>query len=109
MEFYFSDSNLYRDAFLNEKITTDPDGFVDIAILCIFNRLKGLLKIDAKSAVDVSDEAIQQIVDAVEGSTDLVLSEDKKRLKRATPMTKDASEVAQEIDDRSLIQFLSGN
>lgn len=103
MEFYFSDSNLYRDAFLLEKITTDPDGFVDIAILCIFNRLKSLLNIDAKSAVDVSDDAIQQVVDAVEGSTELVLSEDTKRLKRSMPMTKDASEVAKEIDDRSLM------
>lgn len=103
VEFYFSDSNLYRDAFLHEKITSDPEGFVDIAILCIFNRLKRLLGIDAKSAVDVSDASIQRIVDAVEGSSEVVVSEDKKRLKRASAMDKDASVVAQEIDARSLM------
>lgn len=103
MEFYFSDSNLYRDAFLHEKITDDAEGFVDIAILCIFNRLKHLLQIDAKIPADVSDAAIQTVVDAVEGSAEVVLSEDKKRLKRAKALEKDASQVAQEIDARSLL------
>ena len=103
MEFYFSDSNLYRDAFLHEKITTDPDGFVDIAILCIFNRLKRLLEIEAKSAVDVSDDAIQRVVEAVDQSPELVVSEDRKRLKRAKAMVQNVSDVAQEIDSRSLL------
>ena len=48
VEFYFSDSNLPRDKFLNEKVAADPDGFVDIALLCTFSRMKALLKVRIK-------------------------------------------------------------
>lgn len=36
IEFYFSDSNLPRDKFLSERVAADPEGYVDIALLCIF-------------------------------------------------------------------------
>lgn len=45
VEFYFSDSNLPRDKFLNEKVAADPEGYVDIALLCTFSRMKALLKV----------------------------------------------------------------
>ena len=43
IEFYFSDSNLPRDKFLSERVAADPDGYVDIALLCIFQVRSGLL------------------------------------------------------------------
>ena len=43
IEFYFSDSNLPRDKFLRETVSADPDGFVDIALIITFSRLRYLL------------------------------------------------------------------
>ena len=43
VEFYFSDSNLPRDKFLRETVEADPDGFVDIALLATFSRMRALL------------------------------------------------------------------
>jgi lupus La protein len=42
VEFYFSDSNLPRDKFLRETVSADPDGFVDIALIITFSRLRSL-------------------------------------------------------------------
>lgn len=99
MEFYFSDSNLYRDSFLHEKMSNDSDGFVDISLVCTFNRMKQLLK-------NVSDDEtgkVKAVSEAVAGSSSLVLSEDGTRVKRATPLDKDPKEIAEEIDARSLL------
>ncbi|KAI8102218.1 hypothetical protein M9435_005824 [Picochlorum sp. BPE23] len=101
MEFYFSDSNLYRDSFLHEKMSNDSDGFVDISLVCTFNRMKQLLK----KVSDDDDEAgkVKAVSEAVGGSSSLVLSEDGTRVKRATPLDKDPKEIAEEIDARSLL------
>eukprot|EP00889_Picochlorum_renovo_P004509 jgi/Picre1/31539/NNA_006891.t1 len=98
MEFYFSDSNLYRDSFLHEKMSNDSDGFVDISLVCTFNRMKKLLK----KVSDDDDEAgkVKAVSEAVGGSSSLVLSEDGTRVKRATPLDKDPKEIAEEIDAR---------
>lgn len=84
IEFYFSDSNLFRDDFLSDKVRADEDGFVDIALLCIFQRMQAIL--GASSSNDpstVSEAAIKAVADALEGSKTLVLSEDKRRVRRA--------------------------
>lgn len=44
IEFYFSDSNLPRDKFLSERVAADPEGYVDIALLCIFQVCWRLLR-----------------------------------------------------------------
>lgn len=71
IEFYFSDSNLPRDAcvppphpgagaagcmgaaqrilrrarrFLLDKVTTDPQGYVDLQLVCSFSRMRDILK-----------------------------------------------------------------
>ena len=83
IEFYFSDSNLYRDEFLHDLITGDPSGEVDIATLCMFNRMKQLLNISSRAREEVSAGAVETVVAALEGSEELVISEDKKKVKRA--------------------------
>jgi lupus La protein len=47
VEFYFSDSNLPRDKFLLSTIERTPEGWVDIAMLITFTRMRGLLNLDA--------------------------------------------------------------
>lgn len=42
MEYYFGDFNLPRDRFLQEQIKEDPDGWVSLATMTKFNRLKSL-------------------------------------------------------------------
>lgn len=44
IEFYFSDSNLPRDKFLSERVAADAEGYVDIALLCIFQVCWRLLR-----------------------------------------------------------------
>ena len=40
VEFYFSDSNYPKDKFLLAKAKEDKDGFIPVAVLGTFNRLK---------------------------------------------------------------------
>lgn len=103
IEFYFSDSNLYRDEFLHDLITGDPSGEVDIATLCMFNRMKQLLNISSRAREEVSAGAVETVVAALEGSEELVISEDKKKVKRARALVDDPAQVAREIDERSLV------
>lgn len=74
VEFYFSDSNYRKDTFLKAAAESDPDGFVAISVLLTFNRLKSL-------TTDVA-----KIADAVEDSDEVVLSADKKKIKRSRPL-----------------------
>lgn len=82
VEFYFSDSNLPRDKFLSEKVGTDPEGFVDLALLCTFNRMQLLLKSNVSDASKVSDQTIAGVAEALEASEMLVLSDDGRRVRR---------------------------
>lgn len=74
VEFYFSDSNYRRDTFLKAAAESDPDGFVAISVLLTFNRLKSL----------TTDVAV--VADAIESSEQLILSSDRKKVKRANPL-----------------------
>ncbi|KAL4447785.1 hypothetical protein ABPG75_005004 [Micractinium tetrahymenae] len=101
IEFYFSDSNLPRDKFLQEKVAADAEGYVDIALLSIFQRVRGLLKSTVVDPEKVSEQMVADVADALEGSSSLALSEDRKRVRRAAAL-KEADEVAREVDERSL-------
>lgn len=82
MEFYFSDSNLPRDAFLKEQVAANAEGYVDIALVCIFSRMCQLLKTSNKDVSKVPAEVVADVADALEGSDSLTLSEDKKKIRR---------------------------
>lgn len=74
VEFYFSDSNFRKDMFLKNAAEKDAEGFVPIATLLTFNKLKAL----------TTDAAA--IASALESSETVVVSEDKLKLRRKNPL-----------------------
>ncbi|XP_051865991.1 la-related protein 7 isoform X2 [Pristis pectinata] len=42
VEFWFGDVNLHKDRFLQEQIQRSRDGYVDISVLTVFNKMKKL-------------------------------------------------------------------
>lgn len=70
--FYFSDSNS-KDKWLRGKLKEDPEEYLPLVTLLNFNRVKEICADPA-----VLEEVVAQ-------SEALQLSEDKKRVKRATP------------------------
>jgi len=76
IEFYFSDENLPRDAFLKKQLQKDETGrgFVSLDTIMSFNKIQKLTK-----DVDVVRNALAQ-------SLVLVLSEDGASVRRKTPM-----------------------
>ena len=81
IEFYFSDSNYRRDAFLRKTAESDPEGYVPISVLITFNKLKSL----------TTDSEV--IVKAIQESEVVSISEDKLKLKRVSdlPVTDDSA------------------
>eukprot|EP00341_Mesodinium_pulex_P012839 CAMPEP_0116925232 /NCGR_PEP_ID=MMETSP0467-20121206/23996_1 /TAXON_ID=283647 /ORGANISM="Mesodinium pulex, Strain SPMC105" /LENGTH=352 /DNA_ID=CAMNT_0004604237 /DNA_START=50 /DNA_END=1109 /DNA_ORIENTATION=+ len=77
IEFYFSDSNFRKDTFLREAAAEDTDGFVPIATLLTFNKLKNM----------TTDSLA--IANAVSESISVVVSEDKSKIRRAVPLPDD--------------------
>lgn len=71
VEYYFGDTNLPRDKFLQTAIAKNEDKWVPIETLCTFNRLK-VLSTDAAA-----------IADALAGSELVETSEDRTALRRA--------------------------
>lgn len=45
VEFYFSDSNLPRDKFMLEHVRANAEGFVDVALIATFARMREVLKV----------------------------------------------------------------
>eukprot|EP00996_Jenningsia_fusiforme_P002104 NODE_2947_length_1082_cov_39.154889_g2703_i0.p1 GENE.NODE_2947_length_1082_cov_39.154889_g2703_i0~~NODE_2947_length_1082_cov_39.154889_g2703_i0.p1 ORF type:complete len:318 (+),score=56.70 NODE_2947_length_1082_cov_39.154889_g2703_i0:68-1021(+) len=64
VEYYFSWKNVRRDVFLQEHIGKDAEGFVEIAVLLSFPKLKAL------------SESPQVVLAALESSNTLVIRED---------------------------------
>lgn len=92
LEYYFSDSNLYRDKFLQSQIAKD-DGWVEVSTLLTFKRLAALSE-DSKVIVDAiekSDEGLVQV------------SEDRTKLRRhpERPLPEQNEEVRKEIISRT--------
>ncbi|EFN54683.1 hypothetical protein CHLNCDRAFT_135301 [Chlorella variabilis] len=100
IEFYFSDSNLPRDKFLQETVRGDPEGYVDIALLCIFSRVRALLKSSVSDPAAVKDATVADVADALEAADSLVLSDDRKRVRRAA-----ALKGAEEGDTSGTVRF----
>jgi len=92
VEFYFSDSNLYVDDFLN-KVMSQNDGWVPIKTLLTFTRVKRLVE-KAQKDIPIVDPA-QLLSEALHESKALLrVSEDNLKVQRATPM-EDPSVVAE--------------
>jgi lupus La protein len=98
VEFYFSDSNLPRDKFLRETVEADPDGFVDIALLATFSRMRALL---APFGGPHNEETIAALTDLLRTSETLSVSDDAKRIRRTAEL-RPREEVDAEVEKRSV-------
>ena len=98
IEFYFSDSNLPRDKFLRETVENDPDGFVDIALLVTFSRVRSLL---GSSGRHRDGDLVAAVARALDTSTLLTVSCDKQRVRRNS-ILRPRAEVDAEVEQRSL-------
>lgn len=64
VEYYFSDKNLATDQFFREKITADPEGWMDMSFIMSSNKIKKLTNdaevvasaLESSSSVEVSGE-----------------------------------------------------
>ncbi|KAG2490562.1 hypothetical protein HYH03_010956 [Edaphochlamys debaryana] len=102
IEFYFSDSNLPKDKFLKERVQEDPNGYVRLALVISFQRMRDLLKLtDVDGPASVSPEAVKAVAEVLAGSASLDLDESGTRVKRKAPMPSEA-EISKVVDARSL-------
>eukprot|EP00755_Sulcionema_specki_P000020 Sspe_Gene.25026::Locus_10007_Transcript_2_2_Confidence_0.667_Length_1443::g.25026::m.25026/K11090/LA, SSB; lupus La protein len=72
--FYFSNSNIMKDKFLLGKVKENPEGWVQLAVLCTFNRVKAI-------TTDVAE-----VASALEGIEGLELNADKTSIRRKEPL-----------------------
>jgi len=82
VEHYFGDANMRKDKWLRAEAAKDAEGFVDISHICKFNRMKSL------NATDIT-----AVADVMAKSDNLVVSEDKTKVRRKNPLpTEDDSD-----------------
>ncbi|KAL5731789.1 hypothetical protein ACHQM5_004486 [Ranunculus cassubicifolius] len=74
VEYYFSDENLPTDKFLMKYVSKDKDGFVPVAVVASFRKMKKL----------VPNKSL--IVAALKDSSQLVLSSNGKKVRRVHPL-----------------------
>uniref|UniRef100_A0A453RPM6 HTH La-type RNA-binding domain-containing protein n=1 Tax=Aegilops tauschii subsp. strangulata TaxID=200361 RepID=A0A453RPM6_AEGTS len=85
VEFYFSDVNLATTDHLMKYITKDPDGFVPMTVVASFRKIRELI-----------DRSL--LPGALRTSTELVVSDDGKMVRRRVPFSDvDAEEVQSRI------------
>ncbi|XP_052209779.1 la protein 1 isoform X2 [Diospyros lotus] len=101
VEFYFGDSNLPRDKFLNKTIGDSEDGLVSLALICSFSRMRGHLNLGNVKPEEVSDGTVQAVAEALRNSTSLKVSEDGKKVGRTTELAK-LDEVIEQLDSRTV-------
>ncbi|VFQ73222.1 unnamed protein product [Cuscuta campestris] len=101
VEFYFSDSNLPRDSFLKKNVDESEDGLVSLALICSFSRMRSHLGLQEAKAEDITDDTVKAVADALRSSAFLKISEDGKRVGRATELPK-PEEVIEQVDVRTI-------
>ncbi|KZV51136.1 la protein 1 [Dorcoceras hygrometricum] len=101
VEFYFSDSNLPRDAFMMKTISESQDGMVSLALIISFSRMRGHLALGDLKPDDVADDTIMAVAETLRTSTFLKVSEDGKKVGRITELAK-AEEVMKQADVRTI-------
>uniref|UniRef100_A0A0D9VI60 HTH La-type RNA-binding domain-containing protein n=1 Tax=Leersia perrieri TaxID=77586 RepID=A0A0D9VI60_9ORYZ len=102
VEFYFSDSNLPRDKFLRETVEQSEDGLVSLALICSFSRMKSHLGLDAAVKQEtVPEEKVLAVAEVLRRSPVLRVSEDGKRVGRASELLK-PDEIIEQVDSRTV-------
>ena len=72
VEYYFSDANLPKDKFLTAECAKSTEGWVDLAVIMSFNRIKQLLP----------SGSADELADALRASKILIVAEDGKAVRR---------------------------
>ncbi|GMI81432.1 La protein 1, INVOLVED IN rRNA PROCESSING 2 [Hibiscus trionum] len=101
VEFYFSDSNIPRDNFLRKKISESDDGMVSLALICSFSKMRGHLSLRDVKAEDVPEATLKAVADTLRTSSSLKVSEDGKKVGRATALL-EPKELIQQLDSRTI-------
>ncbi|GMQ03397.1 hypothetical protein CsSME_00049212 [Camellia sinensis var. sinensis] len=101
VEFYFSDSNLPRDKFLSKTVSDSDDGMVSLALICSFSRMRSHLNLGISKPEEVSDDTVKAVADTLKNSTFLKVSEDGKKIGRATELLP-PDEVIEQSDSRTI-------
>ena len=82
IEFYFSDANVARDVYMKQIIAQSPEGFVPLAVLVKFKRVKHIVGEDTPD-----DKATEVILDALEkGATHVVVDSTRQAVRRYAPL-----------------------
>ncbi|KAJ4958879.1 hypothetical protein NE237_025990 [Protea cynaroides] len=101
VEFYFSDSNLPRDNFLQKSISDSEDGMVSLALICSFSRMRSHLGLVDAKPEDVSENVVKAVAEVLRKSASLKVSEDGKKVGRATELMR-PEEIIEQIDIRTI-------
>ncbi|KAF7830133.1 la protein 1 [Senna tora] len=101
VEFYFSDSNLPRDSFLKKSISESEDGLVSLALICSFTRMRKHLNLDDVKPNEVPEDTVKAVAETLKKSTSLKISEDGKKVGRASELLK-PEEVIEQVDVRTI-------
>ncbi|CAN0907092.1 La protein 1 [Linum grandiflorum] len=101
VEFYFSDSNLPRDKFLTETVTSSEDGMVSLALICSFAKMRGYLKLGEAKPDDVTEDTLKAVAEVLAKSASVKLSEDGKKVGRVSPLMK-PEELVEQLDGRTV-------
>ncbi|XP_038886452.1 la protein 1 [Benincasa hispida] len=102
VEFYFSDSNLPRDCFLMKNINESPDGMVNLSLICTFSRMRSHLELKHETRPDeIPEDIIKAVGETLRSSSTVKVSEDGKKVGRATELPK-PEELIEQLDDRTV-------
>ncbi|XP_073055379.1 la protein 1 [Primulina eburnea] len=101
VEFYFSDSNLPRDAFMKKTISESEDGMVSLALIISFSRMRGHLGLGEVKPEDVADDTVMAVAETLRTSTFLKVSEDGEKVGRLIDLEK-AEELMKQADVRTI-------
>ncbi|KAL3650826.1 elongin A [Castilleja foliolosa] len=101
VEFYFSDSNLPRDKFLQKTVNESDDGLVSLALICSFSRMRGHLSLGDVKPEDVPEDTIKAVAETLRTSTFLKVSEDGEKVGRVTELPK-PDEAIKQSNERTI-------
>lgn len=87
VEFYFSNSNMYKSTYMQQQVANDPDG-------CVYPTWEGLTPftdvplttILSFNKIQLLNATQQDLQCAIEKSTSLILSKDRHKVRRANPL-----------------------
>ncbi|CAA7025794.1 unnamed protein product [Microthlaspi erraticum] len=101
VEFYFSDSNLPRDDFLNKEVRKSKDGLVSLALVCSFSRMRNLLGLGNMRREDIPARIVEGVANVLRTCHFLKVSDDGQRIGRATKLSK-PKEVLEQVHRRTI-------